>query len=197
MARLDAALDGSWWRALMRGGVADPAVDAVVTGFVDRLSQAARMKVIAIPVRSAPSHKPVYYLVFGTRNPLGLWHFSDDTARATNTWWIEMGARERAKYEAIGQFSLFDDEPVRMDPRIEEVEKQARPQIARNLAGLCARIGTYQVSEHPEEVLGNYLGRVRETVVRAAIKDLHAAGRTSSDGKGRRISELTVSPPPG
>jgi hypothetical protein len=197
MARLDAALDGSWWRELMRGGVTDQAVDAVVDGFVDRLSRAARMRVIAIPVQSAPSRKPVYHLVFGTRSPLGIWHFSDDTARATNTWWGEMSAREQARYEAIGQFDLFGGEPLRMGPSIEDVEKRARPQIAQNLAGLAKQIGTFRVSDYPVEVFGEYLGRVRETVVRVAIKDLHAAGRTSSDGRGTPISRLTVSPPPG
>jgi three-Cys-motif partner protein len=197
MARLDAALDGPWWRELMRGGVTGQAVDAVVAGFVDRLGRAARMKVFAIPVRSAPSRKPVYCLVFGTRSPLGIWHFSDDTARATSTWWNEMSARERAKDEAIGQLDLFGAEPLSMGPRIEDVEARARPQIAQNLAGLAARIGTYRVGNYPSEILGEYLGQVREIVVRAAIKDLHAAGRTASDGKGGRPADLTVSPPPG
>jgi hypothetical protein len=53
----------------------------------------------------------------------------------------------------------------------------------------------FRVGDNPVEVFGYYLGRVRETVVRAAIKDLHAAGRTPSDGIGRRIADLYVSPP--
>jgi three-Cys-motif partner protein len=34
MARLDAVLDGDWWRDLVRGGVSDEAVDVIVNGFM-------------------------------------------------------------------------------------------------------------------------------------------------------------------
>ena len=68
--------------------------------------------------------------------------------------------------------------------------------IARNIAALVADRGLCRVGDFPVEVFGEYLGRVRETVVRAAIKDMHASGQTPSDGKGNRIADLKVSPPP-
>jgi three-Cys-motif partner protein len=192
LARLDEALGGDWWRAFVTSGVTDHGVNQIVSGFVDRLARVAKMDIFAIPVRRAPSHKPIYFLVFGTRNPLGLWHFADDTARATETWWRTIDEREHAKYAAMGQDSLFDDEPV--VARIDTVEAEARPVIAGNIARLVARRGQIRVGDYPGEVFGDYLGRVREMVVRAAIKDLHASGRTPSEGKGSPITSLTVSP---
>jgi three-Cys-motif partner protein len=86
-ARLDKALGGDWWRDLVRQGVSDQAVNEIVTGFRERLERTTGMQTFAIPVRRTPWQKPIYFLVFGTRNPLGIWHFADDTARATEKWW--------------------------------------------------------------------------------------------------------------
>jgi three-Cys-motif partner protein len=192
LARLDQALDGSWWRDLVRHGVSDQAVNEIVGGFAERLGRAARMRIFAIPVRRAPGQKPVYFLVFGTRRSLGLWHFADDTARATETWWQTLDAREAARLEGTGQGTLFD---LPAPARMEEVEAAARPVIAENIARLVAGRGACRMGDYPAEVFGEYLGRVRETVVRAAIKSLHAGGRTPSNGKGSPIADLVVSPP--
>jgi three-Cys-motif partner protein len=190
MARLDEALGGDWWRELIQGRVTDQAVDEIVRGFMRRLGQATGMQILAIPVRRNPTHKPVYFLVFGTRNPLGIWHFADDTARATETWWSTFDAQQDAK---VGQGSLFPASSM-MRQDLSEVELEARPVIAQNIASLVALRGICRVGDFPTEVFGDYLGRVRETVVRAAIKDLHASGLTPSDGKGNRIADLRVSP---
>ncbi len=193
MARLDDALDGPWWRGLVQNGVSDEAVYQIVAGYVERLAGAAGMRVFAIPVRREPKHKPIYFLVFGTRSPLGIWHFADDTARATETWWNTLDAQEAARQEASGQDALFDM-PVRGRPQLSEVEAEAQPTIADNIARLVAQQGRCRVGDYPVEIFGEYLGRVREIVVRAAIKDLHASGRTPSDGKGSPIANLLVSP---
>ena len=66
------------------------------------------MRLFEISVERAPTQKPIYYLVFGTRNPLGLWHFADDTARATETWWSTLDAQEAAKEEEADVVPLFD-----------------------------------------------------------------------------------------
>ena len=193
MRRLDDALGGNWWRDLVTHGVTDEAVDQVVRGFIHRLSGASRMRLFAISVERAPTQKPIYYLVFGTRNPLGLWHFADDTARATETWWDTLDAQDAAKEDEAGRVPLFDIQ-IPSHPDISEVEAEARPVIAENLARLCQQHGKFRVGNFPSEVFGDYLGRVREIVVRAAIKDLHTNGRTSSDGKGSPIADLIVSP---
>ena len=194
MARLDGVLGGDWWRDPVRKGVSNQAVNDIVTGFMERLGRAAGMQILAIPVRRAPTHKPVYFLVFGTRNPLGIWYFADDTARATETWWSTLDAQEVAKQEETGVDALFPTSAV-MRSDLSDVEAEAQPVIAENIARLVAERGQCRVGDFPVEVFGEYLGRVRETVVRAAIKDLHARGRTPSDGKGGRPADLVVSPP--
>lgn len=193
MARLDGALGGDWWRKLVRQGVNDSAVEKITDGFMERLGRAVDMDIFAIPVRREPSQKPIYYLVFGTRKPLGLWHFADSTARATETWWKTLDAQEAAKEAESGLLTLFDID-IPSHPDISEVESEALPVIAENLARLARQHGTYRVGDYPSEVFGDYLGRVREPVVRAAIKKLHASGRTPSDGRGGRPADLTVSP---
>jgi three-Cys-motif partner protein len=194
MTRLDEALGGDWWRDVVRQNDADEAVDQIVHGFMERLGQAAEMDIFAIPVRRAPSHKPVYFLVFGTRKALGVWHFADDTARATETWWGTLDALEVARQEKIGQDSLFDI-PIITHPDLGVVEAEARPVIAENITHLVAKHGPTRMGDFPFEVFGDYLGRVRETVVRAAIKDLYASGKTPSNGVGPRITDLVVNPP--
>jgi len=162
MARPDEALGGGWWRDLARQGVSDQAVDEIVSEFRKRLGRATGMRTLAIPVRRDPAHKPVYFLVFGTRNPLGIWYFADDTARATETWWSTFDAQEAAK---PGQPSLFPASLL-MRQDLSQVEAKARPVIAENIAALVTERGPIRVGDFPVEVFGAYLGRVRETVVR-------------------------------
>lgn len=198
MARLDDALGGQWWRDLVRPGLTDDAVSDIVDGYMRRLADATKMQFFAIPVRRAPTHKPVYYLVFGTRSSLGIWHFADDAARATETWWETLDAQDAARQEA--EDTLFPElfVPTYIRPSLAEVEVEALPRVARNLLALVRERGTtIRVGDFPAEVFGSYLGRVRETVVRAAIKDLFNKGLTASDGKGNRIADLRVSPPLG
>jgi three-Cys-motif partner protein len=196
MARLDEVLGGAWWRELVEHGVSDEAIDAIVKGFVGHLGLATGMQTFAIPVRRHPAHKPVYYLVFGTRNSLGIWHFADDVARATETWWSTFDVQEAAKLEKkVGIEPLFPASLLMRKQDLSEVEAEARSVIAENIARLVASRGPCRMRDFPAEVFGDYLGRVRETVVRAAIKDLHNQGRTPSNGVGRRIADLVVSPP--
>ena len=197
MARLDAALGGDWWRHIIRKhGVTDDAVDEIIHGFMDRLGKATKMRICACPVLRAPSHKPVYYLVLGTRNSLGIWHFGDSAARAEEKWWEMHEAKEAARDEAAGAQRIFDI-PGLSHRGIEEVEAEALPFIAENIARLAEKYGRIKVGDYPGEVFGDYLGTVREKVVRAAIKNLHADGRTPSDGKGSPIAGLTVVRPEG
>lgn len=195
IARLDAVLGGTWWQDIAQEGITDEAIDKIVKGFTRRLSYAANMRILAIPVRRNPVHKPVYYLVFGTRNPLGVWYFADDTARASETWWNTFDTQEAARSEEKTGTPpmILISALIRQD--LSQVEAIARPVIAGNIAALVKAHGPCRVGDFPGEIFGEYLGRVRETVVRAAIKDLHKQGRTPSNGVGRRIADLIVKPP--
>jgi hypothetical protein len=72
------------------------------------------------------------------------------------------------------------------------VEDRAVPEVARNLEGLLRERPSFRVVDHTHRVFGVSYGQVRERVVRDAIKLMHSDGRTSSDGKGRRIRDLVV-----
>jgi hypothetical protein len=125
----------------------------------------------------------------------GIWHFGDSAARAEVRWWEAFDAHEVAQEEARGLVRLFDI-PNISHRNIKDVETEARPVIAENIARLAEEHGRFKVGEYPGEVFGDYLGTVRETVVRAAIKDLHKSGRTPSDGVGKRITDLVVTRQP-
>jgi three-Cys-motif partner protein len=192
MARLDAALDGDWWQGVIRKrSVTDEAVEEIVHGFMDRLGKATKMDIVACPVRRAPSHKPVYYLVLGTRNPLGVWYFGDSAARAEVKWWDELEAKEAARVEDKGMDPIFDF-PHLAHPSLKDVEVEAMPVIAENIARLVEKKGRIRVGDYPGEVFGDYLGMVTEKVVRAAVKHLHTQGRTPSTGVGGKTPDLVV-----
>lgn len=185
MKYLDTSLGGDWWRAHFAGGVTDHAVDAVLDEFGRRLEQATGMTLIAIPVRRAPTHKPIYYLIFGTRHPAGIWNFAHCAAKATEDWWAEV----RIKQEEVEGPALFD-----ATPQITDVEADAVPIIAAQIEHLTRTHGEIRLGDYPAEVFGPFLGRVRESTARAAVKHLHKAGRTPSTGVGGKPEDLRVAP---
>jgi hypothetical protein len=186
MKTLDTALGGDWWRAYFKDGVSDEAVDSVLAEFGRRLEEATGMTLIAIPVHRTPKHKPIYYLVFGTRHPAGVWHFAHAAAKATEDWWTEV----RAKEEEPEQGTLFD--PTRT---IKDVEEDAVPIIAAQIRYLLDKHGEFRLGDYPMEVFGPFLGRVREGTARKAVKHLYKAGLTASNGVGGKTENLVVKPP--
>ena len=188
MGRLDQAVGGGWWRRyFVSRGVTDTAVESVVTRFGERLLADSGMEIVPVPVRRAPRHKPLYYLLFGTRRQHGLWAFGDSVAWATQAWWLTLDE------QTIEQdpYRLFPVTQVER-PSIESVEARAVPEVARNLEDILRDRPSFRVVDHTHRVFGGSYGQVRERVVREAIKLMHSDGRTSSDGKGPRIRNLVV-----
>lgn len=183
MKTLDVSLGGDWWREYFRGGVTDEAVDGVVREFVERLSKATRTALIGVPVRRAPSHKPIYHLIFATRHPAGVWHFAHCTAKAIEDWWEQVRA-EQAQQSGPGLFEV--------SPQIGDVEREAVPVIAENIRQLVSEKGEIRLGDYPIQLFGDYIGRVRESAARQAVKELHKAGLTPSTGKGGKPEDLRV-----
>jgi three-Cys-motif partner protein len=185
MQTLDVSLGDDWWRAYFANGVTDQAVNDVVHEFIERLAKATKTAVITVPVHRAPTHKPIYHLIFATRHPAGVWHFAHDTAKAVEDWWTHV--REGQEQQAgPGLFEL--------NPRIEDVESEAVPVVAENIRKLVAERGEVRLGDYPVRVFGQYLGRVREGVARKAVKALHKAGETPSTGVGGKVENLRVAP---
>jgi len=190
MGRLDVALGGDWWREQFAGGVSDDAVAVVVTTFGQRLAADSNMTIVAVPVRRAPTHKPLYHLLFGTRSQHGLWSFGDSVARTTQAWWDTLEEYESEQNPP----ALFPVSQLQR-PSLATVERRAVPEIALNLEAILRERPSFRVVDHADRLFGTYYGQVREQVVREAIKRLHQEGRTSSTGTGRRIRDLVVARP--
>lgn len=197
MLRLDEALGGAWWRDELSAGVTPRGVQAVVARFAKQLSVDTGSHVVVVPVRRAPGHQPVYYLVFCTRHARGVWNFAHCAAQATEDWWQAADAiavkREDAK--AGDQLGLLPAETVLARPTLDEVEKEALPHIADQINKLLVT-GKKPITlgDHAPQVFGKYFGQVREKVVRTAVKDLHARGLTPSTGVGGKVEDLVVVP---
>lgn len=190
--RLDQAVNGAWWRDLVRSGVTDLAVERVVARFVTDLARDTHMQIVSVPVSRQPHHKPLYHLVFGTRAQHGLWAFGDSVARATQAWWDTHELVE-AETEPDTLFSLT----AAIRPNLETVESAAIPVIAENIATLLDERPLFKTVEHTLRIFGDYYGRVREQTVRKAVKRLHVTGRTGCPGTGPKPRDLIVTRPTG
>ncbi|MPY54247.1 three-Cys-motif partner protein TcmP [Streptomyces acidicola] len=193
--RFDEVMGGPWWRKYFPAGrEPDPGADeAVAAEYARRLAAATGMLVRSVPVARAPHHKPVYHLVFGTRRQHGLWVFGDTVARARDTWWEKLEVADETK----DPDSLFTVASlIRPDPK--KVTEAAVPEIAKNLERLLAeQRRPFRLVDHTLEVFGDYYGQVTEPAVRAAVKQLHADGKTPSTGVSRnkeKIRDLVVAP---
>lgn len=192
LRRMDDTVGGQWWRAYFAAGVSDVAVEAVVAGFSQRMRAATGMDLVPVPVRRAPTHKPVYDLIFGTRGSHGLWVFGDAVARSTQAWWDTLEEVEADQ----DQGALFPTTAA-VRPVLETVEETALPVITSNLRSLLRTYPTgFRVVDHTRSVFGEFYGQVRELTVRKAVKALHQQGGTATTGVGtKRTRELVVLPP--
>ncbi|MBQ0867406.1 three-Cys-motif partner protein TcmP [Streptomyces sp. RK75] len=190
--RFDEVCGGRWWRDFFPAD-REPAPDAdeaVAAEYARRLGEATGMLVRWIPVSRAPRHKPVYYLVFGTRRQHGLWVFGDAAAHARNAWWDELEVTEVEN----NPDTLFPATSlIRPDPK--EVTDKAVPAIAGNLEQLLQVGRPIKLVDHTLKVFGKYYGQVPETAARAAVKQLHRDGKTPSTGMGKKVRDLVVEPP--
>lgn len=188
--RMDATVGGVWWREFYRGEFdKEKAETEVVNSYVSRLAKVAKMFVFPIPVRRDVGHRPVYYLVFGTRHRQGAWYYADAAARSAAKWRVTVESRK-----STGQLT-FDGIGATAQEQVVRQEDEAESAISKNLLGILKRHGDFMVGDYPIEVFGDFLGLVREQVVRAAIKSLYKEGTISSNGVGKDIFKLRVTRP--
>lgn len=187
--RMDKTVGGEWWRDFYKGKFDKELAETnVVDGYTERLGKSGKMYTHAVPVRRDVGLRPVYYLVFGTRAKHGSWTFADTVARSEAKWQNVLEERKDT-----GQLS-FDGFGVTAEERLVALEEKAVVAIETNLLEILATRGEFMVGDYPTEVFGEYLGLVREQVVRKAIKSLFEQGRISSNGQGSPIYKLLVSP---
>jgi three-Cys-motif partner protein len=183
LGNLDEACGGDWWRdAYVAAGSTAAGVQAVVSGYRQRLERSTSSKSWCVPVRNRGHQEPRYYLVFLSRHPDGLWEFMEALSKAAQEW------REFIDKEEFGEADrLFD-----MEPHLEDSWEAA---IAANLAKLInEEAAPFVVGDRYEAIMGDTLGLAREKHIRAAVKRLHHAGRTTTNGRGD-VDIMVITPP--
>ncbi|OCC20879.1 hypothetical protein AS590_23280 [Prescottella equi] len=187
LQRLDGALGGDWWQQFYLDGYSEGVDELILDEYCSRLSRSTDMVISAVPVRRAPTHKPIYYLVFATRNHRGFWNFSNATAKSVEEWWQRNDAVE--ENAGNGQLGLW--EPPRR-PTLDDVENTAYIAIAANITKLLESHDRIVVGDHAIDVLGDYFGSVGEKVVRRSVRYLNEQGLTPSTGAGQRTEAIVV-----
>lgn len=182
MATLDEAMGGDWWRGYFVDGVTHEAVEGVVAEFIERLGHSVGPGtfVASIPVRRDTHQKPLYSLVFVTRNHRAEWHIGDIAAKCLDEGRI-------AADEAAGRLAI--------SARRKDLEDAAIGDLEANLLKLSEQLGVeYPVGDYAEQIFGDHWGEVGEVAVKRAIKSLHAKGLTPSTGVGGKTENLRFAP---
>lgn len=193
LRRMDEAVGGDWWRVAYVGDRdGDDAFRFVVAGYAQRLREATGAGSGTVDVFRNVGHKPVYDLIFASRTNVGLWYFSDAAARAQDMWWQELNNRDTSNDGVLPGMEM----PGKgAEHRLAVVEAEAVDVVAENIASTLVALGAFTLGDEPTKVFGDYIGRVRETVARTAVKRLYQQKRTSCNGVGRDIWKLRITPP--
>lgn len=191
LARGDTACGGAWWRDVVREHtVLENAVEAVATGYMRLVCANTSMTGFALPVRKREHHKPVYYLIFFTRHPDGMWLFHESVSGASEDWRRVLAPPAWEPDPTL----LFD---VQTEPSFEDEEKARAAAwvdaIMANIERLLLQ-GPFAIGLKLTDVYGSTLGEARGVHVREALKRLHEAGRTSSDKKGDLQTKMVLPP---
>jgi three-Cys-motif partner protein len=165
MVGLDATLGGDWWREIVRRGAAAPE-EQILRGYVARLAATgAGWSSWIVPVADRWEGTPDYHLVFLTQHPDGVWAFGEALSLASERF-----------------YDWCHDDQLELYPK-EHRDAQMVQRLTANLKRLLADGRRFTVIDRYDEVFAGVLGRARGTHLRAALQQLHEAGRTSSDAK--------------
>jgi three-Cys-motif partner protein len=179
LARMDAVCGGDWWRQAYTAARSNSTgVRAVVSGYRQRLERATSSRTWCVPVRNRGHQEPRYYLIFLSRHPDGLWEFGEAVSSAAEEW------RKFVDNAEFGEAdTLFD------------WDAHLTATIKGNIAKLVAEeAAPFVIRARYEAVMGDALALARGKHIRAAVKQLHAEGRTATDGRGD-IDTMVIKPP--
>lgn len=191
LKRIDAVCGGDWWRDawLAKCPAKNASEDqkmaaeaAVVAGYAEKLRErAGGAGTWTIDVRPRADLKPVYYLVFATRHIDGMLYFGESSSLGLERW-------RRYHAELAAEGTLFADEGAwETGWKAQEALLKAKwvDQLADRLTIELAKGETFCIMDKSDEIFGDDLaGVVRSLHLRAAIKKVLAAGKTSTDPKG-------------
>jgi three-Cys-motif partner protein len=181
LAGLDQVCGGQWWRDVFREHADNSErVQVIAEGWARRLAIHTSADYWCVPVRNRAELQPVYHLVFFTRHPDGMWLFADSLAKAQREWRRHLAPPPVEVDDALFQ---LDDPFVKEE---EHRQNQWKEAIKANVLRTLAAEGPYRFSTHIRSVLTpEVAGLADEPLIRKAVKELYAEGRTGCDGKGR------------
>jgi hypothetical protein len=187
LEKLDRAV-GVEWRAEYASGGAG----AVVRGYLRRLEAALPGRAWPAAIRLNPSDdEPLFWLILITRQPHGAWAFADAVARARRGWrraLRQAGAADAPDEDQLTVDGLLGAERLAVGAERHE-ERAVVENLKQNLLAARRRVGEFRISDRPREVLDGLFGTADTAQIRAAVRELHAAGKTLSTGVGGDIRD--------
>lgn len=167
IVKLDRAMGGDWWQDIWRSEDPDRE-DMIRREYVKRITELpGGWRVFTVEVSNAINARPTYCLLLLTQHPDGAWLFNNAVSSASEEW-------RTACYDASGAMD-FEPLPVREEQWVAEIKRSMTERLTQ---------GSYVVKLSITGVYGASLGLAREKHVRKAMKQLHADGLISHDGKG-------------
>ncbi|GAA0264259.1 hypothetical protein [Cryptosporangium japonicum] len=183
--KLDRALGPEWRTEFHSGGPG-----AAVRGYLRRLEAALPGRAWPAAVRVNPNDEPVFWLILVTKQPHGAWAFADAVARARRGWrrtLRQAGATKKPKAQLVVE-GLQSAERLAVGAEQHE-ERAVVESLKQNLLATRRRVGEFRISDRPREVLDGLFGTADTAQIRAAVRELHAAGKTLSTGVGGDIRD--------
>lgn len=170
VAVTDRVCGSDWWRevaleAHRNTGSKDweAAAEAVAFEYARRLTAGTEFTARVAPVRRRIGQQPVYFLVFLTVAPHGLWQFGDSAARAREQWLRFLGPDDEAL-----EGMLFSD----VEHQITSDHNAAIAKIGDNLRRLLADGKARRAVEFAPEIFEGVWGEAKETAFSAALRQL-------------------------
>jgi hypothetical protein len=187
LEKLDRAVGPQWRTEYASGGAG-----AVVRNYLRRIEAALPGRTWPAAIRLNPSDdEPLFWLILITRQPHSAWAFADAVARARRGW--RRSLRQAGAADAPDDDQLTVDGLLSAERLVVGAERQEERAVVeglkQNLLATRRRIGEFRISDRPREVLDGLFGTADTAQIRAAVRELHAAGKTLSTGVGGDIRD--------
>jgi three-Cys-motif partner protein len=184
IAALDRAAGGTWWwREEDRNLDNTEYVNWFMTRLLRQICVETKCSGWIVQVKQRGGVQPAYYLVFLTRHSDGMEKFAEALSLAQTTWRRAVFDEEAEDAAAHGQLLLpYVDEFFEDQERL--LTEQWYSRLEANVRALVTEHDSFVVRDRFSEVFAGVLGMARERHLRVALRRLHAAGFTSSDGAG-------------
>lgn len=193
LAAADSVCGGDWWREVaLRAHIESGGTDwedaawAVAREYARRLA-GGRNYVVA-PVRRQPHHQPVYFLIFITGDPHGLWVFGNAASVAREKWLEVLGPDADAESEMLFPMDTVEDQIAKEKVRALEV-------ITANILAVLADGQAKAVIDHVVDIFGDTYGEARETTFNTALRAMVKAGQVEFVTKGAKPYKHVIRKP--